>query len=225
VGGVVIFGVGSSLVVDLEESLRRAGKPVAAAVANIPGEIYLLDRGPLVERDQVTPEVAALPYLVPMFTPANRHRAVLDAERLGFTSAFRLADPTAAVPSSLIAEPGLWVNTGATLGAASRFGRFVLISRAAGVGHHADLADFTSIGPGATVAGEVTMETGAAVGAGAVVLPQIRIGEHAMVGAGAVVTRDVPAGALVVGNPGRVVREGLAGFDAEPTVPAPSSTT
>jgi hypothetical protein len=214
VGEVVIFGVGSSLVVDLEEGLRRAGTPIAAAVANVAGEAHLLDRGPLIGRDQVTPEVAALPYLVPLFTPANRYRAVLDATQLGFAAPHTFTDPTVAIPSSLSAEPGLWVNTGATLGGAGRFGRFVLVNRGASVGHHAELGEFASIGPNATLAGEVTLGTGAAVGAGAVILPRNTVGEHAVVGAGAVVTRDVPDRTLVVGNPARVARENLEGFDA-----------
>jgi hypothetical protein len=213
VDGVVIFGVGSSLVADLEEGLGRGGMPIAAAVANVPGDVHLIDRGPLVSSDDLTPEVAALPYLVPLFTPANRHRAVLDATRLGFGTPFSFTDPTVAVPRSLSVEPGLWVNTGATLGAASRFGPFVLVNRGASIGHHADLGEFTSIGPSATLAGEVTLGPGAAVGAGAVVLPGITIGEHAVVGAGTVVTGDVPDRSLVVGNPARVVREGLEGFE------------
>jgi hypothetical protein len=221
----VIFGVGSPLVADLEEGLRRAEVEVAAAVANSPGDVHLLDRGPLIDRDRVTPEIAALPYLVPLFTPANRRLAVLDATELGFETPHSFTDPTVAVPSSLAAEPGLWINTGATLGAASSFGRFVLVNRGASVGHHADLGEFTSIGPNATLAGEVTLGTGAVVGAGAVVLPGMSIGEHAVVGAGAVVTRDVPERTLVVGNPARVAREGLAGFDAEPTLPTASRTT
>jgi sugar O-acyltransferase (sialic acid O-acetyltransferase NeuD family) len=209
---VVIFGVGSSLVVDLEEGLRRAGTPIAAAVANVPGEAYLLDRGPLVDRSELTPEITEEPYLVPLFTPANRHRAVEDAVSLGFKTPSRFTDPSVAVPESLAAEPGLWVNTGATLGAASRFGRFALVNRGASVGHHAVLADFASIGPNATLAGEVSLGTGAAIGAGAVVLPGITVGEHAVVGAGSVVTRDVPDRTMVVGNPARAVREGLEGF-------------
>jgi UDP-2-acetamido-3-amino-2,3-dideoxy-glucuronate N-acetyltransferase len=50
------------------------------------------------------------------------------------------------------------------------------------------------------------VERGATIGANATILPGITIGEKAMVGAGTVVTRDVPPRALVVGNPGRVVR-------------------
>jgi hypothetical protein len=44
------------------------------------------------------------------------------------------------------------------------------------------------------------------VGHGAIILPGKRIGTGAAIGAGAVVTRDVPDYAIVVGNPGRVLR-------------------
>jgi len=215
VRGIVIFGVGSSLVVDLEEGLHRAGTAIAAAVANVPGKIHLLESSILIGRDGVTPEIAATPYLVPLFTPANRHRAVQDAVSLGFAHPANFTDPTVAVPRSLSGEPGLWVNTGATLGGASRFGRFVLINRGASVGHHANLGRFASIGPNATLGGEVTLGAGAAIGAGAVILPRITIGEHALVAAGSVVTRDVPARSLVMGTPARIVREDLEGFGAE----------
>jgi hypothetical protein len=213
--GIVIFGVGSSLVVDLEEGLGRAEISVAAAVANLPGPVHLLDRSACVGRDELTPEVLATPYLVPLFTPANRRLAVRDAMELGFSTPFSFVDPTVAVPRSLAAEPGLWANAGVTLGGAGRFGEFVLINRGASVGHHADLGRFASIGPSATLAGEVTLEEGAMVGAGAVVLPRITVGAHAVVGAGSVVTHDVPARSLVTGNPARISREGLAGFDAD----------
>jgi phosphonate metabolism protein (transferase hexapeptide repeat family) len=44
------------------------------------------------------------------------------------------------------------------------------------------------------------------IGHGAIVLPGVKLGNGAAVGAGAVVTKDVPAFAIVVGNPGRVLR-------------------
>jgi acetyltransferase-like isoleucine patch superfamily enzyme len=40
-----------------------------------------------------------------------------------------------------------------------------------------------------------------------VIAPGVEIGEEAFIAAGAVVTRDVPARAVVMGVPGRVVRE------------------
>lgn len=46
------------------------------------------------------------------------------------------------------------------------------------------------------------------VGTAAIILKGTTIGDGATIGAGAVVSGQIPAGALVVGNPGRVVREG-----------------
>jgi len=44
------------------------------------------------------------------------------------------------------------------------------------------------------------------IGHGAIILPGVKLGNGAAVGAGAVVTKDVPPFAIVVGNPGRVLR-------------------
>jgi phosphonate metabolism protein (transferase hexapeptide repeat family) len=44
------------------------------------------------------------------------------------------------------------------------------------------------------------------IGHGAIVLPGVKLGNGAAVGAGSVVTKDVPPFAIVVGNPGRVLR-------------------
>ena len=53
---------------------------------------------------------------------------------------------------------------------------------------------------------ETIVKRGASIGANATILPGLVIGTAAMIGAGSVVTRDVPANAVVVGNPGRIVR-------------------
>lgn len=53
---------------------------------------------------------------------------------------------------------------------------------------------------------ETIVERGATIGANATVLCGITIGAEAMVGAGAVVTKDVPPRAIVIGNPGRIIR-------------------
>jgi len=58
---------------------------------------------------------------------------------------------------------------------------------------------------------------GAKIGANATLLPRVMIGRNALVGAGSVVVRDVPDGKVVVGNPGRVVRDvgELAAYQVE----------
>ncbi|HYZ63773.1 MAG TPA: DapH/DapD/GlmU-related protein [Acetobacteraceae bacterium] len=52
----------------------------------------------------------------------------------------------------------------------------------------------------------VTMGHDVWIGHGAVVLPGISIGTGAAIGAGSIVTKDVPPFAVVVGNPGSVLR-------------------
>jgi len=51
------------------------------------------------------------------------------------------------------------------------------------------------------------VKKGASIGSGATILSKVTIGEKAIVGAGSLITRDVPPNAIVVGNPGRVLRE------------------
>jgi len=211
--GVVIYGTGSPILVDVEESLRRAGIPVRAGVRNRECDSYLSAEPPTFAPGAVPAELKKLPFLVPLFTPAHRQEAAREAETQGFSEPFSLIDPTVPLPRVIRYAAGLYVNAGCTVGAASEFGAFVFINRGASIGHHARLDRFVSIGPGAVLAAFVTMGKGAVVGAGAVVLPKITIGENAVVGAGAVVTHDVPGGCLVLGNPGQICRRDLAGYN------------
>jgi sugar O-acyltransferase (sialic acid O-acetyltransferase NeuD family) len=202
---LVLFGVGSPIVVDVEESARRAQIEIVAAVQNVPGEPAVLDRTRLVLNTAVPVEVLELPFLVPLFNPQNRQRASAEAFRAGFTRAFNLIDPTAVVPSSWTLGCGIYINSGCTVGAAVMLDDFVFVNRGASLGHHVQLGRFVSIGPGAVLAGQVKVGAGSLIGAGAVIVPGITIGENALVGAGAVVTRDVPPQALVAPHPTRLV--------------------
>jgi len=204
--GLVIYAVGSPLVVDTEASLARSGIEIAAAVKNVEGESFLLDRTKLIERAEITDSLKALPFLVPLFTPENRRSAAEEARRIGFKLPGSLVDPSVPKLHAVDCAPGLFINCGCSIGAASSFDEFVLINRGASIGHHAVLGRFVSIGPGAVLAGQVTIADGAMIGAGAVILPKIRIGKNAIIGAGSVVVKDVAENTVVAGNPARVVR-------------------
>jgi acetyltransferase-like isoleucine patch superfamily enzyme len=209
---VVIYGTGSPIVVDVEESLSRAGLSVLAAVQNMECKSWVLDRTKLISLVDLTDEIRAQPFLVPLFTPANRQRAALQAVESGFEDPFCLIDPTVAKPGSLECERGVYVNAGCTLGGAAKLGEFGFVNRGATIGHHARLGRFVSLGPGAILASFVAVGDGSVIGAGAVVLPKVTIGSNAVVGAGAVVTEDVPNNCLVLGNPARIVKRDIAGY-------------
>lgn len=47
------------------------------------------------------------------------------------------------------------------------------------------------------------------IAVGAIVLPGVTIGDEVIVGAGAVVTKSVPSNCVVVGNPAKIIRNGI----------------
>jgi sugar O-acyltransferase (sialic acid O-acetyltransferase NeuD family) len=209
---MVLYGIGSPVVVDVEASLLRARIPVTAAVRNVEGEPSTMGDHRIVGRSELGPDIVADPFLVPLFAPGHRQTAAAEAFASGFTVAFTLIDPTSVTPATLALGAGSYINAGCTIGAAGSFGEFTFVNRGASIGHHARFDRFVSLGPGAVLAGQVHVGKGSVIGAGAVVLPGVRIGANAVVGAGAVVTKDVPDHTLVLGNPARVVKTGIAGY-------------
>ena len=204
---LVIYGAGAPLAIDAEESCRRLGIEIAAAIRNLPGASYVSAKVRLIEADAIPDDLKTLGIVLPMFTPVHRQSALEDARHRGFAKTETVVDPTSAIASSTRLGTGVYVNAGCTIGGGGEIGDYVLINRAASIGHHAGLEDFVSIGPGAVLAGSIRVGRGAVIGAGAVILPQLEIGAGATVGAGAVVTKPVPPGALAVGNPAQVTRE------------------
>jgi acetyltransferase-like isoleucine patch superfamily enzyme len=209
--GVLIWGVASPLVIDMEESCARAGLAVVAGVHNVPGTHHASAAVRVVAPESLAPDERRLPFVVPLFTPGHRHAAVMDAARAGVRDGVTLVDPTAIVARSAALAAGTWINAGAIVGGLCVLGDFVLVNRGANVGHHVVIESFASLGPGAVLAGLVHVGRGAMIGAGSVVLPRVRIGCNAVVAAGSVVREDVPDHAQVEGHPARFVRE-VAGY-------------
>jgi carbonic anhydrase/acetyltransferase-like protein (isoleucine patch superfamily) len=68
------------------------------------------------------------------------------------------------------------------------------------------LEDYVTVGHRAVVH-SAHIERGSLIGIGAIVLNGVRVGAGSIIGAGAVVTKNVPPGSLVLGLPGKVVRQ------------------
>jgi sugar O-acyltransferase (sialic acid O-acetyltransferase NeuD family) len=198
--GVIIIGVRSPLVADLEETLLRLDMAVTAAVS-VAGVPRLIDRSKLVDLADFVPEPGA-PFIICAFSPKRRGELIELALSLGLRKAKAVIDPTAIIPRSLRVGACSYINAGVVIGALSMIGEGVFINRAASLGHHTILGDGVTIGPGATLAGNIHVGEGAMIGAGAVIHPDVRIGAGAVIAAGSVVRKSVPDGALVAGNPG-----------------------
>jgi sugar O-acyltransferase (sialic acid O-acetyltransferase NeuD family) len=196
---VIIVGVRSPLVVDIEETLLRLGIAVTAAVS-VNGTPRMIDRSKLVElADFEAP--AGAPFLVSAFAPRRRRELFAVGEALGLKRADALIDPTAILPRSIRIGAGSYINAGAVIGGLSLIGEGVFVNRAVSLGHHTVLGDFATIGPGATLAGNIHVGNDVVIGAGATIFPDIRIGGGAIISGGSVVRKHVPENMLVSGNP------------------------
>ncbi|MEM1316476.1 MAG: DapH/DapD/GlmU-related protein, partial [Pseudomonadota bacterium] len=198
-GEVVLYGAGSPLIVDVEESCAAAGLRILAIIRNVEGPVHALRSDLVVPEEEADPALLTRPVLLPMFGPASRRAALAALSRRLGGRAPRgavLADPHARIPASTRLEAGAYVNAGVVIGAAGRIGAWALINRGATLGHHCELAPFASVGPGAVCAGSTTIGEGAVIGAGAVIGPGVRVGAGAAVAPGAVLRKDLPDGAV-----------------------------
>ena len=210
---IILYGIGSPYTCEVEESCRRLNIEVAAYVANHPGEPFADQPERVIEADALTADLLCLPVAVPLITPGHRSRVLLELDELGLTNRPSIADPTSPVASTARIDEGVLINAAGSVGAHAELGAFSLINRSSTLGHHSVMAPFSTLGPGVVVAGGVHIETGAFIGAGAVLLPGVRIGRNAVVGAGAVIVKDVPEHSVVVGNPAKVVKSDIAGYN------------
>jgi len=114
-------------------------------------------------------------------------------------------------PSSIVSKyteigKGTAVMAGATINAEVIIGKHCIVNTNAVIEHDCVLEDFVHISPNATITGNVLVGEGTHIGAGAIVLPNIKIGKWTTIGAGAIVIKDIPDYAVVVGNPGRIIK-------------------
>jgi sugar O-acyltransferase (sialic acid O-acetyltransferase NeuD family) len=209
----IVYGVGSPYVHDVFESLSRLNWVVTAFIDNL-GTVTDLDGlGPLIKTDSIREEWRRLPVVVPLLTPGYRKKVRVEVEGLGFREFATVVDPTAVIASTSSFGRGTLVNAGVIVGAKTNTGAFVVINRGASIGHHVQIEDYVSTGPSCVICGCCHIGHGAFVGGGAVISPKLAVGANSIVGAGAVVVKDVPANSVVVGNPARVIRTDVSGYN------------
>lgn len=114
--------------------------------------------------------------------------------------------PSAIISARSSIGAGTVVMAGAIVNSAASVGEHVILNTGCVVDHDCILGDFVHISPNAALAGDVAVGEGTHVGIGASVIQGCKIGKWCTIGAGAVVIRDVPDYAVVVGNPGRVIK-------------------
>lgn len=114
--------------------------------------------------------------------------------------------PKSAVSATVILGNGAVVMANASINADATIGNHVIINTNASIDHDCIIEDFAHVSPQAGLGGNVYVGEGTHIGIGASVKHGIKIGKWATIGAGSVVIKDVPDYAVVVGNPGKIIK-------------------
>jgi len=126
--------------------------------------------------------------------------AMLDATYVNAIHNSAVISPFSKIGKGTVVMAGACINPDAVIG------DHCIINTGAVVEHDANIANFVHISPSASLAGNVAVGEGTHVGIGAVVIQGVSIGKWATIGAGAVIIKNVPDYAVVVGNPGKIIK-------------------
>jgi acetyltransferase EpsM len=126
--------------------------------------------------------------------------------RLNWSCFGAAVHPTAFISDRSTLGKGTVVMANASVNVDSVIGSHCIINTNCSVDHECVLHDYVHLSPNVALAGNVVVGEGAHIGIGAAVIQNVKIGKWATIGGGAVIIRDVPDYAVVVGNPGRVIK-------------------
>lgn len=210
---IFFYGIASSYTYECVEIANRAGLSVEGFIHNQNNDNYPKDLKPLYLLDQINNCARYIPVVIPLITPGFRKLLGIEILSNGFNTFFNLVHPSAIISASVKWKEGFNVNAGVVIGANTIIGKHVLVNRSASIGHDVQIEDYASLGPGCVLGGHIRICTGAFIGINATILPKVIIGANSIVGGGAVVTKDVPDNTIVAGNPARIIKTGIAGYN------------
>lgn len=146
-------------------------------------------------------------YFVNLITgsTAARYETTLEAVRLGARLA-NFIHPSVDLSMTDLGV-GNYIQEAVVLQAEVTLGSNSSIHMGSLIGHESRLGSSVFVAHAVSVSGCCTIGDGSFVGTNATILPRVNIGKWCVIGAGSVITRDVPDYSVVVGNPGRVVRQ------------------
>lgn len=102
---------------------------------------------------------------------------------------------------------GITICANANINPLATIGNGVICNTGSIIEHECKISDFVHIAPGAVLAGNVTVGRRSFIGANSTIIQGVSIGNDVIVGAGSVIINDVPDNCVVVGNPGKIIKQ------------------
>lgn len=157
------------------------------------------------ERDPAARSAWEVLLLYPSVFAMGCHRVAHPLHRMGLTFLARLISQTSRGFTGIEIHPGAKIGKGFFID----HGMGVVIGETAEVGENVTIFQGVTLGGTGKERGKrhPTIGNNVVIGAGAKVLGSFKIGDNVQIGANAVVVRQVPANSVVVGVPGRIVRQ------------------
>lgn len=114
--------------------------------------------------------------------------------------------PRASISARSSIGSGTVVMSGTSINTGVKIGDHAIINTNASIDHDCLIGDYVHLSPNSALAGNVIVGEGSHIGIGACIIQGIKIGRWATIGAGSVIINDIPDYAVVVGNPGRIIK-------------------
>lgn len=141
-----------------------------------------------------------------------RHSISLALEDAGLTP-ISLIDESSDIKNSAKIGAGSYIGQKVIVNIGTRIGRDAILNTGCSIDHECSIGVGVHIMGAAALAGRVKVGDFTVIGTNATILPDISVGRGAYIGAGAVITKDVVDNAVVVGVPGRTIRERVVSRD------------
>jgi len=128
-----------------------------------------------------------------------------------------LIDPDAFVSRTASVGSGCVIYPHCFLGLNARLGDDIFCLSGSILNHDDIIEERVVIASGVRLAGSVHVEADCYLGQACTVRQFVRIGRGSLIGMGAVVIRDVPSNSVIVGNPGRRLRDRVSRASQTPS--------
>ena len=117
-----------------------------------------------------------------------------------------LIHPKSNLSTRVVIGKGTVVMAGVSVNSSSKIGNHVILNTNCSIDHDCIIEDYAHISPNVALAGNVQVGEGSHIGIGASIIQGIKIGKWCTIGAASVILKDVPDNAVIVGNPGSIIK-------------------
>lgn len=156
--------------------------------------------------DSITSYSSSISIVIGIAFPAEKYSIIEKLRSSGYHNYPTLISNKTWLSKNTKIGDGCIIYPGTTINYNCVIDDFVVINMNCGIGHDCRISDYSSLAPGVMVGGNTTIEQLSEMGIGSQTIQELRIGHKTTVGAGAVVIKNIPDYAVVVGNPGRIIK-------------------